>query len=96
MALNTTQINAALERLAVVALGYAVGKGWIAQEDVTTYAAAGVAIVSAILAAWNNRSKRLAEKAAANGMQVVAPPSIADASKSQDVVSSAAFEVVSK
>jgi hypothetical protein len=93
---NNTQINAALERFAVVALGYAVGKGWIAPEDVTTYAAAFVAVVSAGLAIWNNRSKRLAEKTAAAGMTVIAPPQIADNTKSSAVVSSAEYSAQPK
>lgn len=96
MNFNTTQINGALERVAVVAAGYAVGKGWIAPEDVTTYVGIAVALVSGALAIWNNRSKRLAEKTAAAGMSVVAPARIADASKSPNVFSEASSAVVSK
>ena len=96
MSLNTTQVNEALERLLLALAAWAVGKGYIAPEDATVYAGGLVAVFSAGVAIYNNRSKRLAEKAAAQGMTVIAPPNIADASKSPDVISSASVNVVPK
>jgi hypothetical protein len=94
--LNNSQVIAFVERLAVVATGYAVGKGFVAPEDATTITAILVAIVSGAIALWNNRNKRLAERTASAGMTVIAPPQIADHTKSRAVVSSADNMVVPK
>lgn len=94
--LNNTQIAGAIERVAVIAVGYAVGAGYIAHDDAQTITGIVVAIVSGGLAIWNNRKKRLAEKAASAGMTVIAPPEIADKSKSNFVVSAAENMIVRK
>lgn len=96
LGLNNSQIIAFVERLAVVATSYAVGKGFVAPEDATTITAVLVAVVSGGIALWNNRSKRLAERAASAGMTVVAPPQIADHTKSNAIVSNTDNMVVSK
>lgn len=95
-ALNNSQITAVLERFAVVAVGYAVGKGYVSIEDTQTYVALFVGLVSGGLALWNNRSKRLAERAASAGMTVIAPANIADNTRSMAIVSSEENMVVRK
>ncbi len=94
--LNNTQIVGFIERFAVISVGYAVGAGYVAQDDAQAYIGFIVALVSGGFAVWNNRQKRLAEKAAATGMTVIAPAQIADNSKSSNVVSSAENMVVPK
>jgi len=93
---NNTQINAALERCVVVFLAWGVGRGWVAPEDAAVYAGGIVALISAAVAIYNNRSKRLAENVAATGMTVIAPAAIADNSKSTAVLSASQFTVIPK
>ena len=94
--LTNVQLSAVFERLATVAVSYAVGAGFLDAGDAQIWSGLIVAVLSGGYAIYTNRAKRLAERAASAGMTVVAPPQIADASKSPDVVSSAAVAVVPK
>lgn len=94
--LNNSQIGGMIERLAVVAVGYAVGAGYVAADDAQTFTALIVAVVSAGIAIWNNRKKRLAERAASAGMTVLAPTKIADNTKSSAIISSDQNMIVPK
>lgn len=94
--INNSQITAVLERFAVVAVGYAVGKGYVSIEDTQTYVAMLVGVVSGGIALWNNRNKRLAERTASAGMTVIAPAKIADNTASSAIVSSDTNMIVRK
>lgn len=94
--LNNSQISSMIDRLATVAVGYAVGAGYIAPEDQQTFIAFVVAGISVVAAIWNNRKKRLAERAASAGMTVLAPTNIADNTKSSAIISSEQNMIVPK
>jgi dienelactone hydrolase len=55
-----------------------------------------VAVFSGTYAIWNNRQKRLAERAASTGLSVIAPDDIARNTKSPNVVSSSENVIVKK
>lgn len=96
MMLTNAQLTAICERVATVAVSYAIGYGVIDAGDAQVWTGLLVAIVSGGFALWQNRAKRIAEKAAAAGMTVIAPPDIADTTKSPAIVSSTRNVVVPK
>lgn len=85
--MNNSQFSSMIERIATIAVGYAVGAGYVAPDDAQTYVAFFVALVSVIVAIYNNRQKRLAERAAQAGLIVLAPKKIADNTKSPSIIS---------
>lgn len=92
--MHLTQFGALLERLAVVATSYAIGAGYVAPEDEQSVAALAVAVVSGGLALYNSRQKRLAERASAAGMLVVAPEKIAATTRSPRIFSDESVDIV--
>lgn len=94
--INNSQIVAAIERLIIIALGYLVGRGWLAPEDVETVTAAVIAIASAGFAIMNNRKSRIADRAAREGMIVLVDPKTANKSKATTVISTENAMVVAK
>lgn len=94
--LNNNQISAFVERIATVAVGYAVGAGYLSQDDTQVIVGMIVAVFSGTYAIWNNRQKRLAERAAATGLSVIAPDDIARNTRSPKIVSSLENEIVKK
>jgi len=93
---NNSQITAAIERLAIIGLGYLVGRGWLAPEDVETLTAVVLAVSSAAIAMINNRKSRIADRAASEGMVVLTDPKTANKSKSTTVISSENAMIVPK
>lgn len=91
--MNRVQLNSVLERLAVVAISYAVGAGYIAPGDEQTYVAIAVAVLTGVVALWNNRQKRIAEKASDAGLEVIAPDDIANKTTRPGIFSSEYYGV---
>lgn len=94
---NWSQVSGGVDRIILVALSFAVGKGWITQGDVANYSALILGILGALYSFWVNRSANLAKRAAAvPGTTVVTTPEIANAVPDAKVVSNTEHEVVAK
>lgn len=94
--LTNNQLASVFERLATVAVSYAVGAGFIDAGDEHVWSALLIAVCSGAYALYSNRSKRLAERAADAGMTVIAPAKIADKSNSPGVISAETFVATRK
>lgn len=88
--MNTPQVSGALDRIVLMALMYAAGKGWITTADIANYLALIVGILGAAYSFWKNTNTSLVAKAAAvPGTTVVTTPELAAATPDQkNVVSS--------
>ncbi len=95
---NNTQLSGAADRIVIAGLMYAVGKGWIAPDDVKDYAALIVPILAAAYGFYASRNTALAKSAAEiPGTVVVTSSAIANATPNQDnIVSAGDVKVVQK
>lgn len=94
------QIRAPAERVLLLALGYAVAKGWIERELVGDVVAILLAAGAAGYGWWTTRPTVIASRAAAalpEGTVIVTSPEIArDTPNIPNVISNATSEVVPK
>lgn len=95
--LSSSQIAAVSERLFYVISPTLITYGLYAKGDEGLIATAVVGVVAAIAGVLNNRTSRLADRAAkATGGVIVTTPEIAASTKSPMVVSSADYKVTEK
>ena len=81
---NNSQITGAIDRVVLMGLTYAAGKGWITTTDIANYLALIVGILGSGYAFYVNRNTNLAKQAASvPGTTVVTTPEIAAATPNQ-------------
>lgn len=86
--LTFDQIRAPVERVVLLALAYAAGRGWISEADVAGFGVAALAAISAFYGWWINRPKAVVQAAAAiPGTTVVTTPELAAATSETNIVS---------
>jgi len=86
--MNQSQVVGIIERVVVATLSWAVGRGYVGAEDASVLVGGMIAVATALWGLWNNRNKRLAERAAGiPGTTVVTSPVIAHSSPMLNVVS---------
>ena len=92
------QVSGPLDRVILMALAWAVGKGFITNADVAPIAGALLALAGAGYGWWVNRPKAIVQSAAAlPGTTVVTTPDLANATPNQaNIVSNAEQKVTPK
>lgn len=97
MNLTFDQIRGPLERVILIALTWAVTKGYLTPSDVSLFSAAGIAILAAAYGWWQNRPKAIVQSAAAlPGTIVVTTATLAASTPETNIKSSDTNKVVTK
>lgn len=98
MNLTWDQISGPLDRMVLMALTWAVSKGYITTADVAPFAGAAIAAAGAFYGWWVNRPKAIVQSAAAlPGTTVVTTPDLAAATPNQqNIVSNTEQKVTVK
>ncbi len=96
--LSHSQITGAIERLLYIFVPMLTAHGITTRDDEQLIVTAVLAIVGAGIGIWNNRAKRLADRAAkANPDTItVASPELAAGTKASNIVSARDFTVTPK
>lgn len=91
------QISGPADRVILILLAWAVGKGIITSADVAPIAAALLAVAGAAYGWWVNRPKAIVQSAAAlPGTTVVTTPALAAATPQDNIVSNTEQKVTPK
>lgn len=89
------QVSGVADRLILVVLTFAVGKGWISAQELTGYATLFVGVVGAFWGFYVNRAKALVQAAAAvPGTTIVTTKAMADSTSEKNIVSMTSNKVV--
>ena len=91
---NWSQLSGVIERIVTAGLMFAVGKGWIAEADITNTVGLIVGIMAALYAYYVNRPTNLIKQAASvKDTTVVTNPDIAHNTTQPNIVSNTTNKV---
>lgn len=91
---NWSQLSGVIERIVTAGLMFAVGKGWIAEADITNTVGLIVGIMAALYAYYVNRPTNLIKQAASvKDTTVVTNPDIAHNVTHKNIVSNTTNKV---